>query len=82
MSSVQNLSVVFVDCLLALIIGNLGFQIIAELRNPYAVLFIPTVYDFTYIDRGDPEAPCVVLFHGNGSLIQDFIVGGTVDLPC
>jgi predicted esterase len=22
------------------------------------------------IDRGDPAAPCVVLFHGNGSMIQ------------
>ena len=32
-----------------------------------------------YIDRGEPAAPCVVL-HGNGSMIQDFMINGLVDL--
>jgi len=33
-----------------------------------------------YIDRGDPAATCVVLLHGNGSMIQDFTISGLVDL--
>src|SRR5437764_792358 len=32
-----------------------------------------------YLDCGDPAAPCVVLFHGNGSMIQDFTISGLVD---
>ena len=33
-----------------------------------------------YIGRGDPAARCVVLFHGNGSMMQDYMSSGLVDL--
>ena len=32
-----------------------------------------------YIERGDAAAPCVVLFHGNGTMIQDLVLSGLVD---
>ena len=33
-----------------------------------------------YIDRGETDAPCVVLFHGNGTMLQDLQISGLVDL--
>ena len=65
---------------LLLVIGNVGFSFLAERRNP-------PIGNFTecegvrlhYLERGARSAPCVVLFHGNGSMIQDFIISGLVD---
>jgi pimeloyl-ACP methyl ester carboxylesterase len=52
------------------------FSLVAERRNP------PIECDgvrLHYLDGGDPAARCVVLFHGNGSMIQDFTISGLVD---
>jgi pimeloyl-ACP methyl ester carboxylesterase len=32
-----------------------------------------------YVERGNPAAPPVVLFHGNGTMIQDLTISGMVD---
>lgn len=64
-----------------LIIGNVGFSKLAEWRNPPIGKFLESDgVALHYVDRGDPAAPCVVLLHGNGSMIQDFTISGLVDL--
>jgi pimeloyl-ACP methyl ester carboxylesterase len=65
---------------LVLVIGNIVFSFLAERKNPPIGNFIECDgVRLHYLERGDRGAPCVVLFHGNGSLIQDFIVSGLVD---
>ena len=67
--------------LIFLVIGNVVFSKLAERRNPAIGKFIRCAgVRLHYIERGDPAAPCVVLFHGNGSMIQDFTTSGVVDL--
>ncbi|TFV71226.1 alpha/beta hydrolase [Bradyrhizobium frederickii] len=64
-----------------LVIGNIGVAKLAERRNPPIGKFLECDgVVLHYIDRGDPAAPCVVLLHGNGSMIQDFTISGLVDL--
>jgi len=71
---------IIVGVLLILVIGNVVFSIVAERKNPPIGSFIECEgVRLHYLERGDPVAPSVVLFHGNGSLIQDFIVSGLVD---
>jgi hypothetical protein len=63
-----------------LILGNIAFQVLAERRNPPIGVFIECDgVRLHYIERGDAAAPCVVLFHGNGTMIQDLILSGLVD---
>jgi pimeloyl-ACP methyl ester carboxylesterase len=81
MSTAETVSVIIVVALILLAIGNIVFSVLAERRNPPIGTF--TECDgvrLHYLDRGDPSAPCVVLFHGNGSMIQDFTISGLVDL--
>ncbi|MGX1322138.1 pimeloyl-ACP methyl ester carboxylesterase [Bradyrhizobium sp. USDA 377] len=76
-------TVLFIAALLLalLVIGNIGFSKLAERRNPPIGKFLECDgVILHYIDRGDPAAPCVVLLHGNGSMIQDFTTSGLVDL--
>jgi len=70
-----------VVCLLVvLVIGNILFSFIAERKNPPIGRFVECEgVRLHYLDRGDPEAPSVVLLHGNGSLIEDLILSGLVD---
>src|SRR3954471_2322525 len=71
---------IIVGVLLILVIGNIVFSIVAERKNPPIGSFIECEgVRLHYLERGDPVAPSVVLFHGNGSLIQDFIISGLVD---
>lgn len=64
----------------ALVVGNLIFQAIAERRNPPIGRFVQCDgVRLHYIDRGDSRAPCVVLLHGNGTMIQDLTISGLVD---
>lgn len=73
---------VFVAVLLLvlLVIGNVAFSKLAEWKNPPIGKFLRCDGMLLhYIDRGDPAAPCVVLLHGNGSMIQDFTISGLVD---
>src|ERR1700730_168952 len=72
MSTAETVFVIFLGVLILLAIGNVVFSVVAERRNPPIGTF--TECDgvrLHYLDRGDPTAPCVVLFHGNGSVIQD-----------
>jgi pimeloyl-ACP methyl ester carboxylesterase len=81
MSTAETVSVIVVGVLILLVIGNVAFSFVAERRNPPIGSF--TECDgvrLHYLDCGDPAAPCVVLFHGNGSMIQDFTISGIVDL--
>src|ERR1700719_4840013 len=81
MSTAETVFVIFLGVLILLAIGNVVFSVVAERRNPPIGTF--TECDgvrLHYLDRGDPTAPCVVLFHGNGSVIQDFTISGLVDL--
>jgi pimeloyl-ACP methyl ester carboxylesterase len=80
MSTAETVSVIVVGALILLAIGNIVFSVLAERNNPPTGTF--TECDgvrLHYLDCGDPAAPCVVLFHGNGSMIQDFTISGLVD---
>ncbi|WP_065754335.1 alpha/beta fold hydrolase [Bradyrhizobium paxllaeri] len=69
-----------VGVLLVLVIGNLVFSFAAERKDPPIGSFIECEgVRIHYLERGDRAAPSVVLFHGNGSLIQDLIISGLVD---
>ncbi|MBR1249154.1 alpha/beta hydrolase [Bradyrhizobium sp. AUGA SZCCT0169] len=71
---------VFIVGILVLVIGNIVFSFVAEQRNPPIGNFIDCEgVRLHYLERGDKAAPTVVLFHGNGSLIQDLIISGLVD---
>src|SRR4030088_2085997 len=81
MSTAETVFVIVVVVLLVLAIGNFVFSVVAERRNPPIGTFTECEgVRLHYLDRGDPTAPCVVLFHGNGSMIQDFTISGLVDL--
>jgi pimeloyl-ACP methyl ester carboxylesterase len=81
MSQTETIFIALIIVVIVLIIGNLVFQFIAEKRNPPLGRFIESDgIHLHYIDRGKPDAPCVVLFHGNGTMIQDLTISGLVDL--
>jgi hypothetical protein len=80
MSTAETVSVIVAVALILLALGNIVFSVLAERNNPPIGTF--TECDgvrLHYLDCGDPAAPCVVLFHGNGSMIQDFTISGLVD---
>jgi pimeloyl-ACP methyl ester carboxylesterase len=80
MSTGEIVVVIVVITLILLVVGNLVFSVIAERINPPIGLFIECDgVRLHYLDRGDPAAPCVVLLHGNGAMIQDFTISGLVD---
>jgi pimeloyl-ACP methyl ester carboxylesterase len=81
MTTAETVSLIAALLVIILVIGNLLFSKLAERRNPPVGKFIACDgVRLHYIERGDPAAPCVVLFHGNGSMIQDFTISGLVDL--
>ena len=80
MSTAETVSVIVAVALILLALGNIVFSVLAERNNPPIGTF--TECDgvrLHYLDCGDPAAPCAVLFHGNGSMIQDFMISGLVD---
>src|SRR3954471_14251422 len=80
MSAAETVSVIVVVAVTLLVVGNSVFSLLAERNNPPIGIF--TECDgvrLHYLDRGDPAAPCVVLLHGNGSMIQDLPIIGLVD---
>jgi alpha-beta hydrolase superfamily lysophospholipase len=81
MSTVATIFAVVVIVLILLAIGNLVFSMVAERKNPPVGKFIECDgVRVHYREWGDATAPCVILFHGNGSMIQDFSISGVVDL--
>jgi pimeloyl-ACP methyl ester carboxylesterase len=80
MLSAEIVFVIVVGILLVLVIGNIVFSFMAERKNPPIGSFIECEgVRLHYLERGDPVAPSVVLLHGNGSMIQDFVISGLVD---
>jgi pimeloyl-ACP methyl ester carboxylesterase len=81
MSTLATIFAAVVIALLLLAIGNLVFSMLAERKNPPVGKLIECDgVRVHYREWGDATAPCVVLFHGNGSMIQDFSISGVVDL--
>jgi pimeloyl-ACP methyl ester carboxylesterase len=81
MSTITTVFAVVVAVLILLVIGNFVFSIVAKRRNPPVGSFIECDgVRLHYVEWGDAAAPCVVLFHGNGAMIQDFVISGLVDL--
>ncbi len=81
MSTIETIIVIVVAVLVLLAIGNVLFSLIAERRNPPIGSFLDCDgVRLHYLERGDPAAPCVVLLHGNGAMIQDFLLSGLVEL--
>jgi pimeloyl-ACP methyl ester carboxylesterase len=67
--------------LIVLAIGTTIFSVIAERRNPPLGKFVEAQgLRLHYIERGNPADPVVVVFHGNGSMIQDMTISGLIDL--
>jgi pimeloyl-ACP methyl ester carboxylesterase len=80
MSTAETIFAVVLGILVLLVIGNIAFSFVAERRNPPIGSFIECEgLRLHYLERGDPSGPCVVLFHGNGSMIQDLLISGIVD---
>jgi pimeloyl-ACP methyl ester carboxylesterase len=80
MSTTETVLLIVAAGLVVLIIANVAFQVIAERRNPPIGAFMECGgVRLHYIERGDAAALCVVLFHGNGTMIQDLILSGLVD---
>jgi alpha-beta hydrolase superfamily lysophospholipase len=80
MSTIEAVRLIFVVGLVILILGNVAFQLIAERKNPPIGVFVECDgVRLHYLERGDAASPCVVLFHGNGTMMQDLIVSGLVD---
>src|SRR4029078_12659653 len=64
----------------ALAIGAVLLSAISERRNPPMGEFMEcNGVRLHYIERGNPAAPPVVLFEGNGTMIQDLTISGMVD---
>ena len=65
----------------ALAIGVAIFSMIAERRNPPIGKFIECDdVRLHYVEDGNPAWPPVVLLHGNGSMIQDLVLSGILDM--
>jgi pimeloyl-ACP methyl ester carboxylesterase len=66
--------------LVALVLANVALELIGRWRNPPIGEFLNIDgVRLHYIVRGDPHAPPLVMFHGNGTLVQDLIISGLVD---
>lgn len=80
MSTGAAILAILAGAFVILVIANVVFSLIAERKNPPIGSFIECDgVRLHYIERGNPAARCVVLFHGNGTMIQDFILSGLVD---
>ncbi len=81
MSTVELVVIICAAILILLVIGNLIFSRLAERKNPPIGSFIECDgVRLHYLDCGEATNPCVVLLHGNGSMMQDFVINGLVDL--
>ena len=80
MSTGAAILAILAGAFVILVIANVVFSLIAERKNPPIGSFIECDgVRLHYLERGNPAARCVVLFHGNGTMIQDFILSGLVD---
>ena len=78
--STESLFLLFLLVLVAIVLANVSLEFIARWRNPPIGEFLNVDgVRLHYIIRGDPDAPPLVMFHGNGTLLQDLIISGLVD---
>lgn len=70
MSTTETVLLIILAGLVVLVLGNIAFQVAAERKHPPIGTFSECDgVRLHYIERGDAAAPCVVLFHGNGTMI-------------
>jgi alpha/beta hydrolase fold len=66
--------------LVAIVLANVALEFIGRWRNPPIGEFLNiNGVRLHYIIRGDPDAPPLVMLHGNGTLLQDLTLSGLVD---
>src|SRR5689334_3420635 len=76
--SKTELIVLFV--LAAIVIANIALEFIARWRTPPIGSFLEVDgVRLHYITRGDSDAPPLVMFHGNGTLLEDLTISGLVE---
>ena len=81
MNTVEGIFIVVGALLVVMVVANVMFSLLAKRTNPPIGKFITCDgVRLHYIERGNTAPPCVVLFHGNGSMVQDFTICGLVDL--
>ena len=75
-----QLIVILVALLLALwIAGRAIFSVTARRRNPAIGTCIECDgVRLHYVERGSQDDPVLVLLHGNGTMVQHFIISGVV----
>jgi len=79
--SISEPILVILAIVVVLVVGNCIFTFLADRKNPPTGKFIECDgVKVHYREWGDVTAPCVVLFHGNGAMIQDFIGSGLIDV--
>ena len=81
MSTLFAAVAIFLLVLVVLAIATTVFSTIAERRNPPIGKFLEAQgLRLHYIDRGNSADPVIVVFHGNGSMIQDMTISGLIEL--
>jgi pimeloyl-ACP methyl ester carboxylesterase len=76
----MSTKLLFLLLLGALVLANVALEFIARWRNPPIGEFLDiNGVRLHFIIVGDPDAPPLVMFHGNGTLLQDLTISGLVD---
>lgn len=77
----MSVALVIAAILVVLAIGNSLVARLTTWRHPPIGRFVDVdSVRLHYLERGDGAAPPVVLFHGNGAMIQDPLGAGLIDL--
>jgi alpha-beta hydrolase superfamily lysophospholipase len=80
MSTLVTAVSIFLLVLVVFAIGTTVFSAIAEWRNPPVGKFVEGQgLRLHYIESGNLADPVVVVFHGNGSMIQDMTISGLIE---
>jgi pimeloyl-ACP methyl ester carboxylesterase len=82
METLRHMSteLLFLLVLAAIVFANVALEFIARWRNPPIGEFLDVDgVRLHFIVRGDPDAPPLVMFHGNGTFLQDLTISGLVD---
>jgi pimeloyl-ACP methyl ester carboxylesterase len=78
--STESLFLPLLLLLVAIVLANVALEFFGRWRNPPIGEFLDiNGVRLHYIIRGDPDAPPLVMLHGNGTLLQDLTISGLVD---
>jgi pimeloyl-ACP methyl ester carboxylesterase len=76
----MSTELLFLLVLAAIVLANVALEFIARWRNrPIGEFLDVDGVRLHFIVRGDPDAPPLVMFHGNGTFLQDLTISGLVD---